>query len=142
MKTYIAKIEDVKRKFFIADAKGKVLGRLATRIATILSGKHKVIYAPHMDTGDYVIVLNADQIRVTGNKLTEKKYRYYSGYPSGLREIDLGTLLKKKPKDAVLHAVKNMLPKSKLGKKMLKKLRLYSANEKPELPKSAKEIKI
>jgi len=142
MKTYMAKNENVARKHFVADASNKVLGRLATRVATVLSGKHKPIFTPHVDTGDYVIILNADKIRVTGNKLAEKTYARYSGYPSGLKETDLGTLLKRKPKDAVRLAVKNMLPKSKLGKKMLKKLRLYVADEKPNVPKGAKEITV
>lgn len=142
MKTYMAKTKEVKRKYFVANARDKVLGRLATRIATVLSGKHKPIYTPHVDTGDYVIVLNADRIRVSGKKLFDKIYKSYSGYPSGLKEINLETLLKRKPKDVVRLAVKNMLPKSKLGKKMLKKLKLYIASEKPALPKETKEIVI
>ena len=142
MQTYMAKNEDVKRKFFVADANDKILGRLATKIATILSGKHKPIYTPHVDTGDYVIVVNADKIRVTGKKRTEKTYDSYSGYPSGLRRLDFETFIKRKPKDVVRLAVKNMLPKSKLGKKMLKKLKLYTASEKPNVPKVAKEIAV
>jgi len=142
MTTYMAKEKDVKRKLFVANADDKVLGRLATKVATILSGKHKPIYTPHVDTGDYVIVVNADKIRVTGNKLTAKTYKSYSGYPSGLKEVSLETLLKRKPKDVFRLAVKNMLPKSKLGRKMIKKLRLYIADEKPSLPKGAKEITI
>ena len=141
MKTYMAKNEDVKRKFFVADASDKILGRLATRIATILSGKHKPIYTPNVDTGDYVIVVNADKIRVTGKKRSEKTYDRYSGYPSGLKRLDYETFLKRKPKDIVRLAVKNMLPKNKLGKKMLKKLKLYTASEKSNVPKAAKEIK-
>lgn len=142
MKTYMAKKEDVKREWFVADARGKVLGRLATRVATILSGKHKPMYTPHVDTGDYVIVLNADRIHVTGKKKTDKIYMRYSGYPSGLKKMNFETLLKRKPKDILGLAVKNMLPKSKLGKKMFKKLKLYIASEKPNLPKGIKEIKI
>lgn len=142
MKTYMAKNEEVKREYFIADAHGKVLGRLATRIATVLSGKHKPIYTPHIDTGDYVIVLNADKIRVTGKRQFDKIYRRYSGYPSGLKEVNFDTLLKRKPRDIIRLAVKNMLPKSKLGKKMLKKLKLYIASEKPSLPRKTKEIVI
>ena len=140
MKTYMAKDKDVKRKLFVADANDKVLGRLATKIATVLSGKHKPMYTPHVDTGDYVVVLNADKVRLTGNKLTQKTYKSYSGYPSGLKETGIDTLLEKKPKEVVRLAVKNMLPKSKLGKKMLKKLRLYIAVDKPNLPKGTKEI--
>jgi large subunit ribosomal protein L13 len=136
----MAKEEDVKRECFVADASGKVLGRLATKVATVLSGKHKPIYTPHVDTGDYVIIVNADKIRVTGKKKSDKIYRTYSGYPSGLKETDFETLLRKKPKDILHLAVKNMLPKSKLGKAMLKKLRLYVASEKPNLPKNVKEM--
>lgn len=140
MKTYMAKKEDVLRAWFVADADGKVLGRLATRVATILAGKHKPIYTPHVDTGDYVIVLNADRIRVTGKRRTDKIYRRYSGYPGGLKEMNFETLLERKPKEIVKLAVKNMLPKSKLGRKMFKKLKLYTASEKPNLPKGAKEM--
>ena len=140
MKTYIAKDKDVKRSFFVADADGKVLGRLATKVATVLSGKHKTIYTPNVDTGDYVIVVNADKVHLTGKKRSQKIYKSYSGYPGGLKETDFDTFQKRKPKEVVRLAVKNMLPKSKLGKKMLKKLKLYTASEKPILPKSAKEI--
>lgn len=142
MKTYMAKKEDVKREWFVADASGKILGRLATKIATVLAGKHKPMYTPHVDTGDYVIVLNADKIRVTGKRRTDKIYRRYSGYPSGLKEVNFETLLKRKPKDIVRLAVKNMLPKSKLGKKMFKKLKLYIASEKPNLPKGVRELAV
>ena len=138
----MVKNSEVKRKLFVADAKDMVLGRLATRIATVLSGKHKPIYTPNVDTGDYVIVVNADKIRVTGKKRTEKTYQSYSGYPGGLKELDFDTTMKRKPREIVRLAVKNMLPKSKLGKKMLKKLRLYVSSEKPKLPKGAKEIVI
>ena len=131
---------DVKREYFVADARGKVLGRLATKVATLLSGKHKPIYTPHVDTGDYIIVVNADKVHITGKKRSDKIYKRYSGYPSGLKEINLETLLKRKPKDIIRLAVKNMLPKSKLGRKMLKKLKLYTASEKPKLPKNVKEM--
>ena len=142
MKTYMAKEKDIKRHYFVADAHDKVLGRLATRVATVLSGKHKPIYTPHVDTGDYVIVLNADKVRVTGKKMSDKIYKRYSGYPGGLKEIKFETLLDRHPKDIIRLAVKNMLPKSKLGKKMIKKLQLYIASEKPNLPKNAKEMAV
>jgi len=142
MKTYMAKKIDVKREYFVTDAHDKVLGRLATRIATVLSGKNKPIYTPHVDTGDYVIVLNADKVRITGKKQFYKIYRRHSGYPGGLKELDYGTLLLKRPKEIIRLAVKNMLPKSKLGRKMIKKLRLFISSEKPSLPKCAKEIAI
>jgi large subunit ribosomal protein L13 len=140
MNTYSAKAKDVKRDYFVANAEGKVLGRLATRIASILAGKHKVIYTPHVDTGDFVIVVNADKIKVTGKKSTEKIYASYSGYPGGLKERNFETMLARKPKDIMRLAVKRMLPHTRLGEKMLRKLRLYTASEKPELPKKAKEI--
>jgi len=142
MKTYIAKNEEIKRKTFIVNAEDKVLGRFATKVATTLSGKNKPIYTPHVDTGDYVIVINADKVRVTGKKRDEKMYQRYSGYPSGLKEMNFATVLERRPKDIIRLAVKNMLPKSKLGKKILKKLTLYITSEKPSLPKSAKEIAI
>lgn len=140
MNTYSAKAKDIKREYFIANADGKVLGRLASRIAAILAGKHKAIYTPHVDTGDYVIVLNADKIRVTGKKAAEKIYSSYSGYPGGLKETDFGTMLKRKPKDIIRLAVQRMLPHSRLGEKMIRKMSLYTAAEKPALPKAAKDI--
>lgn len=142
MKTYSAKAKDVKRDYFVANADGKVLGRLAARVAAILAGKHKVIYTPHVDTGDYVIVINADKIKVTGKKPVEKIYARYSGYPSGLREWNFKRMLERKPKDIMRLAVKRMLPHNRLGEKMLRKLKLYIASEKTELPKKAKEITV
>ena len=142
MKTYIPKKDEIKRQNYLVDAKGKILGRVATRVATTLSGKNKPIYTPHIDTGDYVVVLNADKVRVTGKKWFDKIYKTYSGYPSGLKEYNFETFLMKKPKGVIRLAVKNMLPKSNLGKKMLGKLRIYTASEKPNLPKNIKELKI
>jgi len=142
MNTYSAKAKDVKKEYFIANADGKVLGRLASRIAAVLAGKHKPIYTPHVDTGDYVIVLNADKIRVTGKKTTQKIYASYSGYPSGLKETDFSTVLKRKPKDIIRLAVKRMMPHNRLGEKMLRKMSLYIASEKPALPKKAKDITV
>lgn len=138
--TYSAKAKDVKRGYFIANADGKVLGRLASRIAAVLAGKHKAIYTPHVDTGDYVIVVNADKIKVTGKKAEEKIYASYSGYPGGLKETNFNTMLKRKPKDIMRLAVQRMLPHNRLGEKMIRKMRLYVAAEKPELPKNAKAI--
>lgn len=142
MNTYSAKAKDVKKEYFIANADGKILGRLASRIAAILAGKHKPIYTPHVDTGDFVIVLNADKIKVTGKKATEKIYSSYSGYPGGLKETNFDTMLKRKPKDIIRLAVKRMLPHSRLGEKMLRKMSLYTAAEKPALPKIAKDVTI
>jgi len=142
MKTYMAKKGELKREWFVANADDKVLGRIATRVATVLCGKHKPTYTPHVDTGDFVIVLNADRLRVTGKRRTDKMYQRYSGYPGGLSEMNFETLMQRKPKEPLKLAVKNMLPKNKLGKKMFKKLKLYTASEKPNVPKGAKEIAI
>ncbi len=131
-KTYTAKQEDIKMKWYIADAKGQVLGRLATRIAAILRGKHKPIFTPHLDTGDGVIVINAAQIKVTGRKLKQKVYRRYSGYPGGQREVKLEVLLAKKPATVIRLAVERMLPGGPLGSDLIKKLRVY-ADDKHEL---------
>lgn len=128
-RTYVAKKEDIKRKWYLVDAKDKILGRLAVKIAVILRGKHKPIYTPHLDTGDGVIVINAAKIKVTGRKLKQKVYRRYSGYPGGLREITLDKLLAKKPATVIQLAVSRMLPQGPLGRDMIKKLKVY-ANDK------------
>ena len=125
-KTYTAKQEDIKRQWYIADAKGRVLGRLASKIASILRGKHKPIFTPHVDTGDGVIVINASQIKVTGRKLKQKVYRRYSGYPGGQREVTLEVLLAKKPATVIHLAVERMLPGGPLGRDMIKKLKVYA----------------
>ena len=125
-KTYLAKKEDIIRKWYLVDAKDKVLGRLASKVASVLRGKHKVIFTPHIDTGDGVIVINAAQIRVTGRKLKQKVYRRYSGYPGGLREVSLETMLAKKPTMVVQLAVRRMLPGGPLGRDLIKKLKIYA----------------
>jgi len=125
-KTYVARKDDIKRKWYLVDAKGKILGRLATRVASILRGKHKVIYTPHLDTGDGVIVINAAKIKVTGRKLKQKVYRRYSGYIGGLREVSLENMLKNKPATVIKLAVKRMLPQGHLGETMFKKLKVYA----------------
>ena len=125
-KTYTAKQDDIKMKWYIADAKGKVLGRLAAKIASILRGKHKPIFTPHVDTGDGVIVINAGLIKVTGRKLKQKVYRRYSGYPGGLREVALEDLLAKHPTKVIHLAVERMLPIGPLGRDMIKKLKVFA----------------
>jgi large subunit ribosomal protein L13 len=125
-KTYTARQEEIKMKWYIADAKGKILGRLAAKIASILRGKHKPIFTPHLDTGDGVIVINASQIKVTGSKLKQKVYRRYSGYPGGLREVTLEVLLAKNPTTVIRLAVQRMLPIGPLGRDLIKKLRIYA----------------
>jgi len=128
-KTYTAKQEDIKRQWYIADAQGKVLGRLATKVASILRGKHKPIFTPHVDTGDGVIVINAEKIKVTGRKLKQKIYRRYSGYPGGQREVNLEVMLAKKPTTVIQLAVQRMLPGGPLGRDMIKKLKVYAGSE-------------
>jgi len=129
MKSYMAKKNEIDRKWYIIDAEGKVLGRLASEIATILSGKNKPIYTPHVDTGDFVIVINADKIKLTGKKLEQKNYVYHTGYPGGLREIPYERMIKEKPEKIIELAVKGMLPKNRLGRKMIKKLKVYAGAE-------------
>lgn len=131
MKTYVVKPEDIQREWWVVNARGKNLGRLASRIAHILRGKHKPIYSPHLDTGDFVIVTNAGQVVVTGRKLDQKIYYRHSGYPGGLRAVTLRQQLKRHPTRVLRAAVRGMLPKNRLGRKMLKKLKIYAGPEHP-----------
>ncbi|NLO83269.1 MAG: 50S ribosomal protein L13 [Clostridiales bacterium] len=126
MKTYVAKPNAVARKWYVVDASGKPLGRLASEIAKILRGKHKPIYTPHVDTGDFVIVVNAEKVQLTGKKLDQKMYRRHSQYPGGFKETPYRELIARKPDFVIYKAVKGMLPKNRLGRKMLKKLRVYA----------------
>ena len=137
MKSFIAKKEDVKPKWRVVDAEGQILGRMATKVATVLMGKDKPIYTPHVDTGDYVIVVNASKIKVSGKKGEQKEYQHYTGYPGGLREVSLRELMEKKPTAAVKRAVWGMLPKNKLRKKRIKRLKIFA---KAEHPYEKKEI--
>jgi len=130
-KTFMAKAVDVDPQWHLVDAEGRILGRLATRIATILQGKHSPRYTPHVDTGDFVVVINAEKIAVTGRKRKEKMYYRASGYPGGLTETSLEELLATKPAEAVRRAVKRMLPKTKLGRRMFRKLKVYAGTEHP-----------
>ena len=129
MKSFIAKPHEVEHKWFVVDAEGKTLGRLATEIAATLRGKKKPIYTPHVDCGDYVIVINADKVAVTGKKRKEKIYKRHTGYPGGLREMTFEQLMEKHPTEVVRHAVKGMMPKGKLGRQMFKKLKVYAGAE-------------
>lgn len=142
MSTQIAKQEDIKRDWFVVDLEEQVLGRAATQIARILRGKHKSIYTPSVDTGDFVIVVNADKVKLTGNKLVDKKYYRHSGYPGGIREVNAETLLAKKPEMLVQSAVKGMLPKNKLGRKMFSKLKVYAGSEHPHAAQQPKELTV
>ena len=129
MKSYMAKAETVNQKWVLVDAADAVLGRLACRIAPILMGKHKPTYTPHVDTGDYVVVVNAEKIRVTGKKQYTKQYDYYTHFPGGHKYVSFEEMMAKKPEKVIELAVRRMLPKNKLGKKMLKKLKVYRGSE-------------
>jgi large subunit ribosomal protein L13 len=131
VRTYSPKPADVQRQWYVIDATDVVLGRLASHVATLLRGKHKPIFANHVDTGDFVIVINADKIALSGNKLEQKKAYRHSGYPGGLRSVSYGELMEKRPEKAVEKAVKGMLPKNSLGRKMAKKLKVYAGSEHP-----------
>lgn len=130
-RTYSAKEEEIEKKWFIVDAEDKVLGRLASEVARRLRGKHKPVFTPHADTGDYIIVINAEKIRLTGNKLDKKMYYRYSGFMGGLKEISARKQLAKKPEELIKHAVKGMLPKNSLGRRQGKKLKVYAGPEHP-----------
>jgi large subunit ribosomal protein L13 len=131
VRTYSPKPADVERQWYVIDATDVVLGRLASHVAILLRGKHKPIFANHVDTGDFVIVINADKVALTGNKLEQKKAYRHSGYPGGLRSVTYGELMEKRPERAVEKAVKGMLPKNALGRKMAKKLKVYAGVEHP-----------
>jgi len=139
MKSFIAKPQEVVKKWFVIDAEGRTLGRLSTEAASILRGKKKPIYTPHVDTGDYVIIINAEKVEVTGRKRKDKIYKRHTGYPGGLREITFEKLQAKNPEEILRHAIKGMMPDGKLGRQMLKKLRVYKgpdhahAAQKPEV---------
>lgn len=129
MSTYVAKAADIKRKWYVIDADGLILGRLASEVAKILRGKNKAEYTPFLDTGDYVIIVNASKIALTGKKLDQKMYRYHTNYPGGLKEIKYRDMMQKKPEKVVELAVKGMLPKNALGLAMFKKLKVYAGPE-------------
>ncbi|RLB11263.1 MAG: 50S ribosomal protein L13 [Deltaproteobacteria bacterium] len=131
MKTFMAKEEEVEKKWHVVDATGKILGRLASQIAIKLRGKDKPIFTPHMDAGDFVIVINAEKIKLTGRKWDNKYYYHHTGYMGGLKKITARKLLEKKPEEIIRHAVRGMLPKNKLGRRLLKKLKIYSGPEHP-----------
>ncbi len=129
MKSFMANPSKVERKWYVVDAEGKTLGRLASEVANVLRGKKKPIYTPHIDTGDYVIVVNAEKVKTTGKKLEQKKYYHHSEYVGGMKETTLKEMMKKKPEYVITHAVKGMLPKGPLGRQMLKKLHVYAGPE-------------
>jgi large subunit ribosomal protein L13 len=142
MKTYVAKTEDVKRDWYLVDVDSQVLGRIATTIANVLRGKNKPTFTPSVDTGDFVIVVNAAKIALTGNKLADKTYYSHSGYPGGIKSITAGKLIEKKPEELIKHAVKGMLPKNKLARHMLNKLKIYSGSEHPHKAQQPKALNV
>ncbi len=142
MATYSAKASEVKRNWFIVDANGKTLARLASQVAAVLKGKTKPIFTTHVDTGDFVIVVNADKIHLTGKKLDQKVYYRHSGYPGGLKAVTAGTLIKSKPERIIKMAVQGMLPKTQLGKSMLSKLKVYAGDKHPHAAQQPVEMKI
>ena len=133
LKTYSTKAADIERQWHVIDASGKTLGRLATQVAGLLMGKHKPIFSPNLDTGDFVIVINADKVRVTGNKVKQKLYYRHSGYPGALKSITLEKMMQTNPTQVIEHAIKGMLPHTRLGASMRKKLRVYAGDTHPHL---------
>ena len=142
MKSFIAKPAEVERKWYVVDADGKTLGRLASEVASVLRGKNKPTFTPHVDCGDYVIVINAEKVAVTGKKRNEKIYKKHTGYPGGLREITFDKLQQKKPEEIIRHAVKGMLPDGKLGRQMFKKLKVYAGTEHPHTAQKPETLEI
>lgn len=141
-KTYVAKPGEVERKWYVVDATDQTLGRLATQIATVLRGKHKVYYTPHEDVGDFVIVINAEKVKVTGRKLDQKMYYRHTGYPGGIRDITLRRQLELHPERVIESAVKGMLPRGPLARRQLKKLKIYSGGEHPHTAQQPEALAI
>jgi large subunit ribosomal protein L13 len=142
MKTFSTTPNDIEREWFVVDAEGQTLGRLASRIATILRGKHKPYYVPHLDTGDHVIIVNASGISVTGNKMDQKEYTRYTGWPGGLRTATLKERMEKQPDQVVRGAIKGMLPRGPLGRQMLRKLHVYAGAEHPHQAQQPKPLEL
>ena len=141
-KTYVANPKKIKRKWYLVNAQGKILGRLASEVAKILRGKHKPIFSPHLDCGDYVVIINAKDIKTTGRKMKQKLYKRYSGYPSGLKQTPLEEMLKVKPTEVIKHAIKGMLPKGPLGRAMFGKLKVYAGTEHPHSAQQPQPLQI
>ncbi len=142
MKTFSAKPDAVKRDWYVVDAADKTLGRLASEIAHRLRGKHKAEYTPHVDTGDYIVVVNAEKVRVTGNKTSDKMYHHHTGYPGGLKSYSFEKLIERAPERVLQRAVKGMLPRNPLGRAMFKKLKVYAGNEHPHTAQQPQELQI
>ena len=142
MRTFTAKTAEIEREWYVVDAEGQTLGRLASRIAPIIKGKHKPIYTPHLDCGDYVIIINAAKVRVTGQKMEQKFYYRHSGYPGGIKSISLRDQLATYPERVLQSAVKGMLPKNKLGRRMIKKLKIYAGDSHPHEAQQPKPLEL
>jgi large subunit ribosomal protein L13 len=142
MKTFVAKEHEVEKKWYLIDARDKILGRLASEIAILLRGKRKPVFTPHMDAGDYVVVVNADKVLLTGDKLQKKMYYRHSGYVGGLREIPAREMLQKKPENLIRLAVKGMLPKNSLGRRQLRKLKIYASPDHPHQAQKLEKLEI
>ena len=142
MKTEVAKPLEISRSWFVVNLDGQVLGRAAAQIARVLRGKHKPIYTPSVDAGDFVIVLNAEKVRLTGNKLTDKVYHRHTGFPGGLKSVTADKMLQTKPEDVIRKAVKGMLPKNKLGRQMYRKLKVYAGAEHPHAAQQPKTLAV
>lgn len=142
MKTYMAKPETVERKWYVVDATDMVLGRLASQVAAILRGKNKPTFTPNVDTGDFVIIVNCDKVRLTGKKLEQKMYRYHTGYIGGLKEIQYKKLMSEKPQFAVYEAIRGMLPKNAIGRQMIKKLKVFKGAEHTHAAQKPEELKL
>jgi len=142
MKTFVAKEHEIEKKWYLIDAKEKVLGRLASEIATILRGKNKPIFTPHMDAGDYVVLINADKVILTGDKIEKKIYYHHSGYVGGLKKTTAKEMLVKKPENLIKFAVKGMLPKNSLGRRQLTKLKIYSGQDYPHQAQQPEKLEI
>ncbi len=140
MRTYTPSAKDITREWYVVDAEGQTLGRLATRVATVLRGKHKPTYTPHLDVGDHVIVINADKVVVSGAKFQDKAYHDHSGFPGGLRSVPFAQMLDKQPTQIIERAVKGMLPKTRLGRSMASKLRVYAGADHPHAAQQPKPL--
>jgi large subunit ribosomal protein L13 len=140
--TFMANPQNVQRKWYVVDAEGKTLGRLASQVAAILRGKHKPTFTPHVDNGDFVIIVNAEKIVLTGKKMSQKVYRHHSGYPGGLKEITAKDLLNRRPTRALELAIKGMLPHNRLGRKMFRKLKVYAGPEHPHAAQQPEKLEL
>jgi large subunit ribosomal protein L13 len=141
-KTFIPKEKDIERRWFVVDADGKVLGRLATRVAQVVRGKEKAYFTPHLDTGDFVVVVNAAKVRVTGEKRADKTYYRHSGYVGHLKSATLGRVMARRPEWVILHAVRGMLPKNRLGRKLLKKVKVYRGPHHPHAAQNPRPLEV